>query len=188
MGRPLRLAAGAAALTLTACGIAIPVARPEPPAPQIPPATTPGCPSAQGQLVLEAINEIRREHGLGALRAEERLAQAALVHTADQAARGAAGVGHIGSDDSAPGDRVSRAGYEWIRVAENVAAGMATARAVVSGWMSSPPHRATILSPEAVHAGVGYVSRLDGHLNHYWTLVVATPRDPARTRVLACHP
>lgn len=188
MDRPLSVAAGAAAMLMTACGIAIPVAREAPPPRPLPAATTPGCPSTQAQLVLEAINAIRREYGLAAFRAEERLAQAAVAHTADQAARGVSGVGHMGSDGSAPGDRVSRAGYEWVRVAENVAAGMATARAAVNGWMGSPPHRATILSPEAVHAGIGYVNRLDGRLNHYWTLVVAAPRDPDEVDVLACHP
>lgn len=181
--------AGLAALALSACGIAIPVAREAPgPPPPLPAAETPGCPSTQGQLALEAINRVRREHGLVALRAEEHLVQAALAHTADQAARGERGVGHIGSDGSAPGDRVAGAGYGWVLVAENVAAGMPTARAAVAGWMNSPPHRATILSPDAVHAGLGYVNRFDGRLNHYWTLVVAAPRDAESVRVLACHP
>ncbi|HUG39808.1 MAG TPA: CAP domain-containing protein [Longimicrobiales bacterium] len=152
------------------------------------PAGAPPCPATRGQLVVDRINVIRLDRGLRPLAIEERLVRAALAHTADQAGRGAAGVGHVGSDGSAPGDRLTAAGYTWRLVAENVAAGIPSAEAVVAGWMDSPPHRATILSPDAVHAGVGYVYRLDGGPSHYWTLVVAAPRDAADARLLACHP
>lgn len=147
-----------------------------------------GCPATRGQLVLERINDIRREHGLAGVAAEERLVQAALAHTADQASRGSGGVGHIGSDGSAPGDRLTAAGYPWTLVAENVAAGIGSADAVVSGWMDSPPHRATILSPDAIHAGVGHVHRLEAGPGHYWTLLLAAPRDGVAARLAGCHP
>lgn len=151
-------------------------------------AAGPPCPATHGELLLERVNEIRVAHGLRPVIAEERVVRAAIAHSADQAGRGPDGVGHIGSDGSGPGDRLSATGYRWSLVAENVAAGMAAPRAVVAGWMESPPHRATILDPEAVHAGAGYVGRWDDALGHYWTLVVAAPREGAAARPLGCHP
>lgn len=146
------------------------------------------CRETHGQLVLEHINAIRLEHGLRRLVAEERLIAAALAHAGDQAAGGPDAVGHLGSDGSAPGDRVAAAGYAWSLVAENVAAGQAWPDPVVYAWMNSPPHMATILSPEAVHAGIGYVRGPDGGLSHYWTLVVAAPRHSGEGHPVTCHP
>ena len=145
------------------------------------------CAATQGQRVVTEVNRIRASHGLRPLVAEARLITAAARHTEDQAGRGPGGVSHMGSDGSAPGDRLTAAGYPWVRVAENVAGGMATADVVVAGWMDSPPHRGTILSPEAEHIGVGYVARPGDALGHYWTLVVAAPRTGYEARATACH-
>lgn len=184
--------AALAGLALSACIIGIPAPEPSPPpgrsAGSVGAAAPDGCPSTEGHELLTLVNEMRREHGLGPLLAEERLVRAAISHTADQAARNRGGVTHVGSDGSAPGDRMRAAGYEWRLGAENVAGGIASAPAVVGGWMNSPPHRATILSPDAVHAGVGYVFRLDGRFRHYWTLVVAAPLEAGDAQLLACHP
>ena len=176
------LVAVAGALGTGACGVAIPgeAARAG--------VEAPPCPATRGQLVLERVNDIRLEHGLEPLTTERRLVDAAVAHTEDQAVPGGAGVGHIGSSGSTPGDRAEALGYAWALVAENVAAGMSTPDSVVAGWMDSPPHRATILSPGAVHAGVGHVHRFDGRLNHFWTLLVAAPRAGSASRPLGCHP
>ena len=138
--------------------------------------------------MLDQINAIRLEHGLGTLAAEERLIAAAVGHSADLAGGEPSAVGHIGSDGSAAGDRATRAGYAWSLVAENVAAGPAWPDAVVYAWMNSPPHMGTILSPGAVHAGLGYVRGPEGDLSHYWTLVVAAPRHSGEGYAVACHP
>lgn len=177
MDRPLILVA---ALALAGCALPIPSPPPEGAA-----GGPEECPPTIGGLVLERVNRVRLEHGLAPLAAEARLAAAALDHTVDQARRG--DIGHVGSDGSGPGERAAGAGYRWRYVAENVGGGMAGPDAVVTGWMNSPPHRSTILSPEAVHGGVGYVHRHDGRLNHYWTLVVAAPRERYEARVV-CHP
>ena len=42
------------------------------------------------------------------------------------------------------------------RVAENIAAGLATPEETVDQWMNSPGHRANILAPELRELGVGY--------------------------------
>lgn len=156
------------------------------------------CTATAGQLVMERVNAIRREHGLGGLAIDARLVESAQAHTRYQAVQGTAS--HAGSGGSALGDRVSAAGYGWGMVSENVAAGYPSADAVMAAWMNSVGHRATILSPEAVDAGVGYVHLPDrGSTRHYWTLNVARPlpqpnvsdggsQEPPSGQVLACHP
>ena len=152
------------------------------------PGAVPSCPPTRGALVLDRVNAIRAQHGLRRLAAQEGLIAAAAGHSEDLSVQSSDAIGHIGSDGSAPGDRVSAAGYEWRFVGENVAAGIPSPDAVVAGWMNSPPHRATILSPDPEHAGIGYVHTYSGRLNHFWTLVVAAPRDEGEGGVVACHP
>ena len=59
-------------------------------------------------------------------------------------------------------------------MAENLAAGMARAEAVVKAWMASPGHRRNLLLPDIVEVGAGYVLREnDGgqhRYRHYWTM------------------
>lgn len=182
-------------IALVALVVALPATRcvpvrvePRPSAPTGPslPADADACPGTVGQELLERINEIRTEHGLGAMAPHGLLVQAAQLHTQDQARRNS--ISHYGADGSTSGQRVTRAGYRWSMVAENVGAGYADPRAVIDGWMTSPPHRSTILAPEPHHAGVGYVYRADSQLRHFWTLNVARPADPAADGTAACHP
>jgi uncharacterized protein YkwD len=79
---------------------------------------------------------------------------------------------HTGGDGSSVGQRITRAGYRWRSVAENVAAGFTSAQSVFNGWMNSPDHRANILSQQ-VHMGVGTATGGDGVM--YWTQEFATP-------------
>merc|ERR1711963_942203 len=53
---------------------------------------------------------------------------------------------HPGSDGSSVGVRVSREGYSWRAVAENIAKGQRDAQAVVRAWMRSAGHRRNILN------------------------------------------
>lgn len=157
---------------------------------------TSACAATPGQLMLERVNAIRAERGLGVLTADARIEEAAREHTRYQAERRR--ISHEGAGGSSSAQRLTAAGYQWAMVAENVGAGYATASAMVDGWMGSAGHRRTILSADAVHAGVGY-ERGGGLTPHYWTLKVAAPRVPAgatdqeRTRILtrhalSCHP
>lgn len=145
------------------------------------------CGGTAGQLVVELVNGVRARHGLGPFRVHGDLVEAALRHSRDQAAVDGE-MGHIGSDDSAPGDRVAAAGYPWALVSENVAAGYASASSVVTAWLNSPPHRGTILSPRAIHAGVGYIRAPTASMRHFWTLNVAAPQESVARGELACHP
>lgn len=137
--------------------------------------TTPGPappPAANWQTeLLNLVNNARRSAGLRTLTLESRLNTAAQLHSEDQARRQQ--MTHTGSDGSSVSTRVSRAGYRWSAVAENVAAGYTSASSVHTGWMNSPGHRANIMNGRYVHMGVGLARANNGVL--YWTQVFAAP-------------
>ncbi|WP_420452133.1 CAP domain-containing protein [Ilumatobacter sp.] len=136
-----------------------------------PPSSDEGGSGATLAEVLALTNDHRRAHGLTPLRIDVSLAAAADRHSRDQAA--CERMSHTGSDGSSAGDRIARAGYRWRRWAENVAYGYRTPEAVVGGWMSSPGHRANILSRHTTEVGVGVAESASGRA--YWTQVFATP-------------
>ena len=126
---------------------------------------------AQVRQLLSEMNRVRAEHKLTPLQIDRQLMRAAQRHTEDMAWNNR--LDHQGSDGSKLADRAKRAGYAYARVAENLAAGYATAAQAVKSWLESPPHRRNLLDPEIRDAGIGYVFR-DGEpdakvFRHYWT-------------------
>jgi uncharacterized protein YkwD len=104
----------------------------------------------------------------------DNLTRAALTHSQDMAKRGHAS--HDGSDGSTPGDRATRAGYQWRNVVENVAAGQLTADEVMQGWLSSPHHCANVMAPEFTELGVAYAVNPKSELGIYWTQLFGRAR------------
>ena len=80
---------------------------------------------------------------------------------------------HTNPDGLDPWDRMSNAGYDWWYAGENIGGGYTTPQAMFNAWMSSPGHRANILSADFTEIGVGYVT--GGYYGHYWTANFATP-------------
>lgn len=149
----------------------------------------PGAAQECGSLGAEAVRDINRARadvGLAPLSVDLRLVRAAAGHAAHLAKTGR--VEHRGDGGSTPAERVGASGYVWSFVAENVAAGYASAAAVVQGWLESPSHRANMLSPEAHHVGIGYVQVPDGRYRHFWTAAFGATRDPRSPPPLECHP
>ncbi|WP_436776314.1 CAP domain-containing protein [Yinghuangia sp. YIM S09857] len=140
-----------------------------PPAPPFPPA--PADITRFRSEVIALTNAERANHGMGPLSAEPRLTQAAQAHSDDMAARDY--FDHAGLDGRQPADRVRATGYDYSRVAENIAAGQPTPADVVEGWMNSPGHRANILTPELTQIGIGIAH--GGSYRIYWTQVFGTP-------------
>src|SRR5579862_8656156 len=73
-----------------------------------------------------------------------------LEHAAAQYARQMAEHGfmsHTGRDGSSPAERITRSGYRWREVGENLASGVMTADTVVAGWLQSPEHCANLMDP-----------------------------------------
>lgn len=104
------------------------------------------------------------------------LERAALAHSRDLAAHGP--LSHRGSDGSGPADRVTREGYVWSTVAENVASGAMTAEEVVTGWLASPAHCENIMNPRFTDIGVAFALAPRQRGGIFWAQVFATPRQP----------
>ena len=96
----------------------------------------------QGDL-LAAINAFRSARGRAPLEPDPQARLAAERHARDL--RGLGELSHVGSDGSTVGERVSREGMAWCRVAENLARGQSTAEMAVNGWSVSPGHRRNLL-------------------------------------------
>jgi uncharacterized protein YkwD len=113
------------------------------------------------------------------LRRSQQLERAARIHSDDMAAHDY--LDHVGRDGSTPADRVSRAGYRWRMVGENVAAGPLSAEEVVDGWLASPEHCANIMDPRFTEMGLSYSVNPASREGVYWTQLFAAPR-PEHTR------
>ncbi len=133
--------------------------------------------------VLELVNEARQqERRCGrrrlapthALTLSATLTQAAAAHAADMAANDY--MGHRGTDGSEAAERVTRAGYGWRAVGENVAAGQPDAATVVAAWLDSPGHCENIMGPQFTQMGVAFAVAPQSDLRILWAQVFAAPR------------
>lgn len=102
------------------------------------------------------------------------LTSVATAHARDMARTGR--MAHEGSDGSTAADRVTRAGYVWRTVAENVAAGDRTAEAVMQTWLASPGHCTNLMNPHVREMGIGYSFEASSPKGTYWAQVFATRR------------
>lgn len=137
-----------------------------------------------GKAILEAVNIARataRSCGTQRFPAARQVAwngtlgEAALSHSRDMAAHRY--FSHRGRDGQGAAERALRAGYRWLRIGENIAAGQNSPAEVVAGWLSSPGHCANIMQGGFTEMGAAYA------VNHgrtgeriYWTQVFAAPR------------
>lgn len=117
---------------------------------------------------------LKRMDAAPAMRRSAALDEAARAHARDIAARGA--LGHEGADGSTAADRVSRAGYSWSTVGENVAAGQTEAADVVDTWIDSPGHCRNLMEPRFTDTGVGVAVNEDDDRVIYWVQVYAAPQ------------
>jgi uncharacterized protein YkwD len=114
------------------------------------------------------LNGVRSADGAGSVTHDARLGVAARRHANDMAANNV--WGHIGSDGSTVGERVTDAGYIWNVVGENVARGHPDEQAVLDGWMGSSGHRANNLDPRFEDFALAKANSPRGT---YWVLVLA---------------
>lgn len=135
-----------------------------------------------GPRVLELVNRARAQprrcgrEDFGAapgVRWSQQLERAASAHARDMAQRGT--MSHSGSDGSAPAQRVTRVGYTWSAVGENIAAGQRDPESVVKGWLASPGHCANLMSPDYTEVGVAFATNPASEAGIYWTQVFAAP-------------
>jgi len=116
------------------------------------------------RAVLCLVNRQRTERGLPPLRPSAALQRSAQAWTREMVR------GQFFSSGTDLAQRITAAGYDWRMAGENIAAGFATARAVVDGWMGSTGHCRNILDPQYANVGTGELpSRLLGLRPAVWT-------------------
>jgi uncharacterized protein YkwD len=109
--------------------------------------------SSASQQVVALVNQERVKVGCPPLGISSQLTASAQGHSQDMALNDF--FSHTGSNGSSPWDRMAATGYSG-GAAENVAAGYATAAAVMAAWMQSPGHRANILNCGLRDIGIGF--------------------------------
>jgi len=141
-------------------------------------------PDAAQAKILALVNEARarpRRCGNKAfapvqpLRLNSTLQQVAAVHASDMATQGY--FSHTGRDGSTADIRADRLGYRWRTIGENIATGLMQADTAVLGWLNSPSHCASIMSPDFQEMGAAFaLSSNTGKNGIYWVQVFGTPR------------
>jgi uncharacterized protein YkwD len=110
----------------------------------------------------------------GALTLDATLSRVAEAHARDMMLHSR--MSHTGSDGSNAADRVTRAGYPWRAVAENVASGQSSADEVVQTWLQSPGHCANLMRPDLREMGIAYAFGPSSEAGTYWAQVFAARR------------
>ncbi|HUT41096.1 MAG TPA: CAP domain-containing protein [Gammaproteobacteria bacterium] len=83
---------------------------------------------------------------------------------------------HTGSDGLTAAERTTNAGYNWSAVGENIAAGQQTITAVMTAWLDSPGHCATIMRSSYTELGAASHIVTGSDYPIYWTQVFARPQ------------
>lgn len=101
-----------------------------------------------------ALNTARRQHGLSPLTWDDAIRDVARAHSDDMRNNGF--VGHRSPTTGLAGDRFRAAGIKGSVIRENIARGYGP-NGIHEGLMTSPGHRANILSDDVAHVGIGAV-------------------------------
>jgi uncharacterized protein YkwD len=107
------------------------------------------------ETVLEQMNAERAGRGLGPLRIDSRLSEAAHDRMADMEDLGY--WAHQSPDGRSPFSWLSTRDYPFANAGENLASGFETAEVLVSSWMESPGHRDNIVSPLYQDCGIAII-------------------------------
>ncbi|MEA3178740.1 MAG: hypothetical protein QOI59_2263 [Gammaproteobacteria bacterium] len=100
--------------------------------------------------------------------------RAAVEHSQDMANHNY--MDHTGRDGSTPADRVTRTGYKWKAIGENLASGILTPEDAVNGWVGSPHHCENLMSARFTQMSVAYAVNAESNGGIYWTQLFGTPR------------
>ena len=102
------------------------------------------------------------------------LSRVSLAHAADMAQH--SHFSHTARDGSTPAERVTRSGYTWKAVGENIAAGQTTPESVVEGWLKSPQHCANVMAPQFHEMGIAYYVNRTSKAGIYWVQLFGARR------------
>lgn len=131
-------------------------------------ATTPDNAESAADQIVNLVNAARAAHGLKPVHKSPVLTKLAEDFAARMIERGF--FSHIDPDTGyGPGQRALRAGYLFLSVGENLAAGQTAPETVMDDWMASTEgHRENILSVQWNE--VGAAVRTGGEYGVYWVL------------------
>lgn len=178
--RSTRRAVITSLLALAAAGCAPRVAPAAAPAgPAGPLRATAGRPQAFDAVadeVLRRTNARRRGEGAPALARSETLMRAAQLQADQMAATGRMDHELRGTSYPTLTTRLVAVSYEMRAAGENIAMGHRDAASVVEGWMTSPGHRANILSSSYSEMGTGVAASSSGRM--YYAQVFGRPLRP----------
>jgi uncharacterized protein YkwD len=150
-------------------------------APFVPPA--PGDEPRISRRVLELTNEARAHarrcgpvlfQAAAPLTLAPVLERAAMEHSEDMARHSY--MDHTGRDGSTPSERVTRTGYKWRTVGENLASGTLTPEETVNGWIGSPHHCENLMDPRFTQMAIAYAVNTSSDGGIYWTQLFGVPR------------
>jgi len=108
------------------------------------------------------------------LKWNETLENAASRHATDMAENNY--FSHIGRDGSTSAQRVTRAGYRYQMIGENIAAGYMSPEQTVAGWLKSPTHCANLMNGMHTEMGVALAISATSTMGVYWVQLLGTPR------------
>ncbi|WP_235857818.1 CAP domain-containing protein [Marimonas lutisalis] len=117
--------------------------------------------------VVQMTNAYRAQAGLPPLAVSPVLEAVAEGHGRDMVRKGF--FAHRGSDGSTVARRAQRRGYRFCVIAENIAQGQKSPRAVMQSWIGSAGHRRNLLNRKVSEIGV---IRTGGDT---WVMVLGNP-------------
>lgn len=104
--------------------------------------------------VLRLVNAERAKEGLKALTMSDKLVNLAEMKAQDMAQKNY--FSHTSPTYGTPFEMLQKYGVSYRSAGENIAAGQATAEAVMRDWLNSSGHRANIMNANYTEIGVGY--------------------------------
>jgi uncharacterized protein YkwD len=118
--------------------------------------------AATVQEIIDRVNAERAAAGLGILRINPLLTEAARLHASAMASLNRMAHELPGSPNPTMIDRAQAVGYRYAWLGENIAYNYADAANVMLAWINSPGHRANIMFDQFTEIGVALVRNADG--------------------------
>lgn len=135
--------------------------------------------NVSAQSLLIDSNQARQTNGQAALRGNPQLDAAAQAKAQDMANQNY--WSHITPDTQTPWRFIDATGYNYQKAGENLAYGFSTSQEVITGWMSSPTHKANVLDSQYQDVGFGIVNSPNYLNKGPETIVVALYGTPANS-------
>lgn len=120
------------------------------------------------------LNELRVSLGLPPLKVNLELCEAAQTQANEILIMQACS--HVDRQGRRADARALQAGYRFMMLAENLAAGQPSWERAIEGWLNSPPHRMAMLAPDYREVGVGSAWTNTGRYTTAWAQVLGTRR------------